>query len=51
MRLEETNHQYYCNPSNYYVGKSHDKICERNDYGRWADFKEDWFNGNYFDID
>ena len=40
MKLEATNHSYYCSETNYYVDgyRNHG----RSDYDTWQDFKEAW---------
>lgn len=52
MKLEATNHEYYCSNSNYYVGDYNGEnhgLCE---YETWNEFKEDWmFDGNIIDHD
>lgn len=37
MRLEKTNHNYYCNDSNYFGSGSY------SEYDTWQEFKADWF--------
>lgn len=44
MKLQKTNHSYYCSDSNYYVdGHSNFGLCE---YDTWNDFKDDWLLPN-----
>ena len=40
MKLNVTNHPYYCSKSNYYVG-GYDNFG-RSEYDSWSDFKEEW---------
>lgn len=44
MKLQETNHSYYCSDSNYYVG-GYDNFgrCE---HKTWDDFKSEWLLTN-----
>lgn len=44
IKLKETNHSYYCQDSNYYVGGENGKNFGRADYDTWSDFKEEWLN-------
>lgn len=40
IKLEKTNHSFYCNDSNYYVnGLNNFGLAE---YDSWSEFKEDW---------
>lgn len=44
MKLQKTNHSYYCSESNYYVdGYSN---YGRSEYDTWNEFKEDWLVSN-----
>lgn len=40
MKLNVTNHPYYCSKSSYYVGGSDN--FGRSEYDSWSDFKEEW---------
>lgn len=42
MQLQATDHSYYCNESNYYVGNRCGENFGRSEYNTWADFKEGW---------
>ena len=40
MKLQKTNHSYYCSDSNYYVdGYSN---FGKSEYDTWSEFKEEW---------
>lgn len=43
MKLEETNHSYYCSESNYY----HNGCMHK--YSNWNEFKDEWLDGNLDD--
>ena len=48
MKLQKTNHSYYCSESNYYVSVKQN--YGRSDYRSWDEFKNDWiFNGEFDD--
>lgn len=44
MKLQKTNHSYYCSNSNYYVG-GHENFG-RSDYETWNEFKEEWLSSD-----
>jgi hypothetical protein len=42
MELKPTNHSYYCNDANYYVGNVNGENHGRCEYETWEDFKDSW---------
>jgi hypothetical protein len=44
MEYKETNHNYYCSDTNYYVGNYNGENYGRCDYNTWQEFKEAWLN-------
>lgn len=51
MKLQATDHSYYCSESNYYVDGQHGKNFGRSEYDTWADFQEEWLNSDGVSID
>ena len=51
MKLQATEHSYYCSESNHYVGNQHGENFGRCEYDTWADFKEEWLDSDGMSID
>lgn len=51
MKLQATEHSYYCNESNHYVGNQHGENFGRCEYDTWADFQEEWLDSDGVSID
>nr|DAM14524.1 MAG TPA: hypothetical protein [Caudoviricetes sp.] len=51
MKLQGTNHSYYCSESNYYVGNSKGENFGRSEYETWEDFRKEWLNPDGVSID
>lgn len=49
LKLQKTNHSYYCSESNYYVGGQDN--YGRSDYDSWKAFKDDWLLDGEIDDD
>lgn len=46
MKLQATNHRYYCSDSNFYVGNHNGENWGRAEYESWQEFKDNWFMSN-----
>ena len=42
MKLQSTNHSYYCSENNYFVGNHNGENYGRNEYDTWNEFKNEW---------
>lgn len=51
MKLQATEHSYYCSESNHYVGNQHGENFGRCEYDTWADFQEEWLDSDGVSID
>ena len=51
MKLQATEHSYYCSESNHYVGNQHGENFWRCEYDTWADFQEEWLDSDGVSID
>ncbi len=51
MKLQATEHSYYCSESNHYVGNQHGENFGRCEYDSWADFQEEWLDSDGVSID
>lgn len=51
MKLQATEHSYYCSESNHYVGNQHGENFGRCEYDTWADFQEEWLDSDGASID
>lgn len=49
LKLQKTNHSYYCSESNYYVGRNEN--FGRSEYATWKDLKDDWLINDDLDDD
>lgn len=51
MKLQATEHSYYCSESNHYVGNQHGENFGRCEYDTWADFQKEWLDLDGVSID
>lgn len=51
MKLQATEHSYYCSESNHYVGNQHGENFGRCEYDTWPDFQEEWLYSDGVSID
>lgn len=51
MKLQATDHSYYCSESNHYIGNQHGENFGRCEYDAWADFQEEWLDSDGVNID
>lgn len=42
LQLKETNHNYYCSDTNWYVGNRHGENHGLAEFDTWLDFKANW---------
>ena len=51
MKLQGTNHSYYCSEDNYYVGNSKGENFGRSEYETWEEFRDEWLGEDGVSID
>lgn len=51
MKLQATNHSYYCSENNFYVGNSKGENFGRSEYETWEEFRDEWLGEDGVSID